>query len=585
MKKFAFIVSYFGGIASQSIKRQFVFIALTSFLSTIIISFQPVIMAKLVSVIEQPDSDLSVALSALALSYIVLMCLRKLSSAIIIIMMISLRNKLVIMLSDHYLKNIFHGYKIKENENTGDITQRLNQASDELSTVLRNTVHNFLPPLLQLTFSIIVIIFHESYVVAILFCIYFGLYFLVKGKFNSQIVMLYNDFYGTSVKKYSVITDSVKNIGAARACNSYPFLFARYEALLNTIEGKHASLLREDVKFLVAESCLNVLFFGAAFLFSLYQALHQQISLGHFVMISSYIILLSGPLESIGAMYTALMKSTESLNGFIKDIRLPREHIFSERSQAGESVALTLSDVTFHYQGATSPAVEHFSLNISGPGFITLTGTSGSGKSTLAKLIAGEINPTAGSIRLNGRDLRNMTAEDLAGTLYHVSQNDGIFMDTLRFNLQIACPGASDPQLIDALNLARLDDLQYDEGTDILDMVIGDGGLTLSGGQRQRLSLARLFLREPNIIILDEVTSALDVINEIKVIENIKSRFPTAIILSISHRYTTFHFSDEILVLSREGLADRGRLTVLRERCPYIRSVMQNAADAEAAAV
>ncbi|MEH2922268.1 ATP-binding cassette domain-containing protein [Samsonia erythrinae] len=585
MKKIAFIISYFGGIASQSIKRQFFFIALTSFLSTIIISFQPVIMAKLVSVIEQPDSDLSVALSVLALSYIVLMCLRKLSSAVIIIMMISLRNKLVIMLSDHYLKNIFHGYKIKENENTGDITQRLNQASDELSTVLRNTVHNFLPPLLQLIFSIIVIIWYESYVVAILFCIYFGLYFLVKNKFNSQIVMLYNDFYGTSVKKYSVITDSIKNIGTARACNSYPFLFARYEALLNTIEGKHASLLREDVKFLVAESCLNVLFFGAAFLFSLYQALHQQISLGHFVMISSYIILLSGPLESIGAMYTALMKSTESLNGFIKDIRLPREHVFSEHPQAGESVALTLSDVTFHYQGAASPTIKHFSLNIFGPGFITLTGTSGSGKSTLAKLIAGEINPTAGSIRINGRDLRNMTAEDLAGTLYHVSQNDGIFMDTLRFNLQIACPGASDPQLIDALNFARLDDLQYDEGTDILDMVIGDGGLTLSGGQRQRLSLARLFLREPNIIILDEVTSALDVINEVKVIENIKSRFPTAIILSISHRYTTFHFSDEILVLSREGLADRGGLTVLRERCSYIRSVMQNAADAEAAAV
>ncbi|WP_261278444.1 6TM ABC transporter family protein [Serratia quinivorans] len=107
---------------------------------------------------------------------------------------------------------------------------------------------------------------------------------------------------------------------AAKVCNSYGYLFARYENLLNKIERKHESLLKADMRFLMVESVCNIIFFGVSFLYSLYQVSRGDISIGHFVMISSYILMLSSPLESIGSMYTALQKSTASLYIFINNL-------------------------------------------------------------------------------------------------------------------------------------------------------------------------------------------------------------------------------------------------------------------------
>jgi len=148
-------------------------------------------------------------------------------------------------------------------------------------------------------------------------------------------------------------------------------------------------------------------------------------------------------------------------------------------------------------------------------------------------------------------------------------------MDTLRFNLQIACPEASDEKLLNALTLSQLNDIPCDNPKALLDLKIGDNGMTLSGGQRQRLSLARLFLRQPQVIILDEVTSSLDVINERKVLSNIKMNFPSAIVINISHRRSTFDCSDEIIVLDKNGIVDRGSLTSLAHGNSYIKSILQ----------
>ncbi|MNE37088.1 Heterocyst differentiation ATP-binding protein HepA [compost metagenome] len=133
-----------------------------------------------------------------------------------------------------------------------------------------------------------------------------------------------------------------------------------------------------------------------------------------------------------------------------------------------------------------------------------------------------------------------------------------------------------------AIKLARLDDLAVDNTQDLLDMKIGDNGMTLSGGQRQRLSLARLFLRNPCVIILDEVTSALDVINERGVIKNIRLHYPEAVVLNISHRSSTFNFSDEIIVMDNGRIIDRGDFTSLKNRNAYIQSILRQEALREA---
>ncbi|MNI18565.1 hypothetical protein D3C73_719790 [compost metagenome] len=158
-------------------------------------------MARMVGVIEAKLTDFQAVVYLLAVSYIVIMSLRKLSSALNFILVTSLRNNLVISMTNHYFKSLFYSEEaITNNENTGDITQRLNQAIDELTILLRNVSHNFIPPLLQLIFSVTFIVLSGDYIVAVFFTLYFILYFFIKSIFNPGIVGLYNDFYNTSVK-------------------------------------------------------------------------------------------------------------------------------------------------------------------------------------------------------------------------------------------------------------------------------------------------------------------------------------------------------------------------------------------------
>lgn len=136
----------------------------------------------------------------LAISYIALMSMRKLSAALNFILITSLRNKIIINITDSYFKSLFNSNKMKKNENTGDITQRLNQAVDEMTTLLRNISHNLLPPLLQLLFSISMILVSGDLIVALLFIVYFFIYLYAKKTLNPKIVSLYSDFYSSSVK-------------------------------------------------------------------------------------------------------------------------------------------------------------------------------------------------------------------------------------------------------------------------------------------------------------------------------------------------------------------------------------------------
>lgn len=583
MNKFWLILRYFKNTSGMSAKTKFFVIIVISFLSTILISIQPVIMARLIGVIDTRLTNFQAVVYLLAFSYIVIMSLRKLASALNFILITSLRNNLVISMTNHYFKSLFYREDaIKKSENTGDITQRLNQAIDELTVLLRNISHNFIPPLLQLTFSVVFIIISGDYVVALLFTLYFILYFFIKNAFNPEIVGLYNDFYNTSVKKYSLITDSVKNMGAAKVSNSYEYLFGRYEKLLNKIEKKHEGLLKADMRFLIVESVCNIVFFGMSFFYSLYQVSHGNISIGHFVMISSYIFLLSSPLESIGSMFTALQKSTTSLCVFISSLSDVTAAQNSRSGLIGPIECVKMKGLGFNYEGMSNPIINDFNMEIKKGYFITLTGSSGSGKSTIAKLLAGDLKSETGEVLLDEININNLSQSQRANTIFHLSQNDYIFMDTLRFNLRIACPEATDEQLKTALKLARLDDLAVDNSQELLDMNIGDDGMTLSGGQRQRLSLARLFLRNPCVIILDEITSALDVINERVVIKNIKLCYPEAMILNISHRSSTFNFSDEIIVMENGRIIDRGDFTSLKNRNAYIQSILRQEALKEA---
>ena len=189
-------------------------------------------------------------------------------------------------------------------------------------------------------------------------------------------------------------------------------------------------------------------------------------------------------------------------------------------------------------------------------GTTAIVGPSGSGKSTIFALLERYYEPRSGSIAIDGRDIRTWPLPELRAAIGYVEQDAPILAGTLRDNLRLASPGATDADLRAALTLTRLQDLlnRLPHG---LDTPIGHRGTTLSGGERQRIAIARAVLRRPRVLLLDEATSQLDAVNEAAIRALIEKVAPTTTVMVIAHRLSTVTGADRILVI------DAGRVRAI----------------------
>ncbi|MGW4635883.1 ABC transporter ATP-binding protein [Nocardia sp. NPDC004415] len=188
---------------------------------------------------------------------------------------------------------------------------------------------------------------------------------------------------------------------------------------------------------------------------------------------------------------------------------------------------------------------------------VALVGSSGAGKSTIAQLVSRLYDVDSGAVRLNGADVRDLTTESIQHTVGLVTQDGHLFHDTIRANLLLARPEASEAELWDALDRARLGDL-IRSLPDALDTVVGERGYRLSGGERQRLTIARLLLKQPRVVILDEATASLDSTSEAAVQEALTEALTGRTALVIAHRLSTIRAADQIVVLEQGRIVERG---------------------------
>ncbi len=193
---------------------------------------------------------------------------------------------------------------------------------------------------------------------------------------------------------------------------------------------------------------------------------------------------------------------------------------------------------------------------------IALVGSSGAGKSTIAQLLPRLYDVDSGAVRLAGVDVRDVTATSLKETLGMVTQDGHLFHDSIRENLLLARPEASEQELWDALTRARLGDL-IRSLPDQLETVVGERGYRLSGGERQRLTIARLLLAQPRVVILDEATAALDSTSEAAVQAALTEALAGRTAVVIAHRLSTIRAADQILVIEDGRIVERGTHTEL----------------------
>jgi ATP-binding cassette subfamily B protein len=193
---------------------------------------------------------------------------------------------------------------------------------------------------------------------------------------------------------------------------------------------------------------------------------------------------------------------------------------------------------------------------------VALVGPSGAGKTTITHLVARLYDVSGGEVRVGGRDVRDVTLQSLEDAVGYVTQDAHMFHDTIRENLRYAAPGVSDEQIWAALESARIDGLVR-AMPDELDTVVGDRGYRLSGGERQRLAIARLLLKAPGIVVLDEATAHLDSESESAVQRALDEALDGRTSLVIAHRLSTVRNADLILVVDDGRIIQRGTHTEL----------------------
>ncbi|WP_067834862.1 ABC transporter ATP-binding protein [Nocardia lijiangensis] len=311
-------------------------------------------------------------------------------------------------------------------------------------------------------------------------------------------------------------------------------------------------------------------------------ALREQLDAGAVVALSLLLTRLYTPLTALASARMEIMAALVSFERVFEvlDLRPLIEDAPDAIAVPEGPVAVELDDVTFAYPSADKVSLasleEVATLDTRGgvdvlhnvslraePGqLVALVGSSGAGKSTIAQLVSRLYDVDGGAVRLNGADVRQIGARSLRETVGLVTQDGHLFHDTIRANLLLARPEAAEPELWDALRRARLHELIAGL-PDGLDTVVGERGYRLSGGERQRLTIARLLLKQPRVVILDEATASLDSTSEAAVQEALSEALEGRTALVIAHRLSTIRAADQILVLEDGRVVERGTHTQL----------------------
>lgn len=225
---------------------------------------------------------------------------------------------------------------------------------------------------------------------------------------------------------------------------------------------------------------------------------------------------------------------------------------------------ITFDNVSFRYKDGIEEVLSGISFNVTPGRYVALVGPSGAGKTTLCSLIPRFYEATEGNIRIDGKDIKNVTLKSLRDNIGVVQQDVYLFMGSIKENIRYGKPDATDDEVIAAAKLANAHEFieAFENG---YDTDIGQRGVKLSGGQKQRLSIARVFLKNPPILIFDEATSALDNESEQIVQESLEKLAKNRTTFVIAHRLTTIENAEEIFMLTDEGIKERGTHKELME--------------------
>ena len=330
-------------------------------------------------------------------------------------------------------------------------------------------------------------------------------------------------------------------------------------------KSNHAFLISKKNNYNCMGSFMgwNLFFQGMMYLVTLvfggYLIAKGLMNAGDLAMYALYIGIFISPIQILVELIEMMQKGLAGFRRFLDVMETEPEIEDAPDARSLENVKgrVCYEDVSFHYSDDDTPVLSHVSIEIPAGKSIALVGPSGSGKTTICSLLPRFYDVTGGKITIDGKDVRTLTLKSLRSQIGMVQQDVYLFAGTIRDNIAYGKPGASMDEIIEAAKRANIHDF-IRELPDGYDTYVGERGARLSGGQKQRISIARVFLKNPPILILDEATSALDNESERWIQQSLEELSKDRTTITIAHRLSTIRGADEIIVITEDGIAERG---------------------------
>ncbi|XOZ32682.1 ABCB family ABC transporter ATP-binding protein/permease [Halomonadaceae bacterium KBTZ08] len=441
---------------------------------------------------------------------------------------------------------------------TGGLARDIERGTNGISFLLRFTLFNIVPTLLELVLvcGILLAVFDPGYMLTVLVAVVIYVVFSIRvTEWRTRFVREAN---ARDNESNSRAVDSLLNYETVKYFSNEAFEAQRYDS--NLAEWEQARL--NNRLSLATLNTGQALIIGLGLIAIMAMAVTDvaagEISLGDFTMINAYLLQLFIPLNALGFVYREIRQAlvnVERLFGLLETAPAVVDAA-DAHPLAVSGGRIEFRNVSFGYH-RDQRILDDVSFEVPAGSRVAVVGASGAGKSTLARLLFRFFDVDQGSIRVDGQDLRAVTQQSLRQAIGVVPQDTVMFNDTLRRNILYGCPEADEQALQRALRMAHLEDFvaSLPEG---LETRVGERGLKLSGGEKQRVAIARVILKDPPILVLDEATSSLDSAAEQYILEALDEVASNRTTLAIAHRLSTVSDADTILVMDGGRIVERG---------------------------
>ncbi|MCG2586860.1 ABC transporter ATP-binding protein/permease [Massilia sp. TS11] len=523
----------------------------------------PLVLKRIIEVLGQP-AQLAAAPFALLGGYALLRFASTLFNELRDVLFAPIAHQTVARYAERTFIHLHRlGARFHTQRQLGGLLPDIDRGTGGLAFLLGTGIFTLVPTLLEigLVLAIMLSQFAPGYaaIIAITFCAYVG-FTLAMAARRTTWQRRVNKLDSTAKTR---LTDSLINYDTVKYFANEDLEAQRFARLMTG--WSEAAMRNQRALFLlhVGQSAIIGAGVAAIMLLAGRAVWAGDMSVGDLILINAYVLQVCLPLNSLGFVYREVRDAwvnVERLFSLLREPPEPADVLALPDLQPGPGNVL-FDQVSFAYVPGR-PVLQGVSLHLPAGRTVAVVGSSGSGKSTLARLLLRFYSPGRGRILLDGQDIAGVNAASLRRAIGVVPQDTVLFNDSIAYNIAYGRPGASRADVVAAARAARLHDsiMALPEG---YDTIVGERGVKLSGGERQRLAIARVVLKNPAVLILDEATSALDAAAEQAIQQALEGLASQRSVLIIAHRLSTVVHADEIIVLERGRIEERGSHSAL----------------------